>query len=122
MARHGAAVAVTSAACACHLLSCAPNIRGAKGAALEPQPHYTLCRSSATGYGVYARTAGLTMTAKRTLRVTKWLATVPAVAVCTQCGREFKVPLLSLKRTSEAQESLRKQFAEHKCPNQVAEK
>jgi hypothetical protein len=57
--------------------------------------------------------------ATRNLRVTKWLASVPAVAVCTQCGREFKVPLLSLKRTSEAQESLRKQFAEHKCASQV---
>jgi hypothetical protein len=31
------------------------------------------------------------------------------------CERTFKVPLESLKRTSEAQESLRKQFAEHRC-------
>jgi hypothetical protein len=53
--------------------------------------------------------------AKVSLRVTKWLGTVPAVAVCTNCERTFKVPLESLKRTSEAQESLRKQFAEHRC-------
>jgi hypothetical protein len=53
--------------------------------------------------------------ATRNLRVVKWLGTVPAVAVCTQCDRNFKVPLDSLKRTSEAQESLRKQFMEHKC-------
>jgi hypothetical protein len=33
--------------------------------------------------------------------------------------RDFKVPLASLKRTSGAQKSLRKQFAEHKCPNEV---
>jgi hypothetical protein len=52
---------------------------------------------------------------KRNLRVVKWLGTVPAIGVCTYCVREFKVPIDSLKRTSEAQESLRKQFAEHKC-------
>ena len=52
---------------------------------------------------------------KRNLRVTKWLGTVPAVAVCTSCAKEFKVPLNLLKRTTEAQETLRKQFAEHKC-------
>lgn len=52
---------------------------------------------------------------KRSLRVGKWLGTVPAIGVCTRCSRTFKVPLDSLKRTSDAQESLRKQFAEHKC-------
>jgi hypothetical protein len=52
---------------------------------------------------------------KRNLRVVKWLGSVPAVAVCTDCARTFKVPLESLKKTAEAQESLRKQFAEHKC-------
>jgi hypothetical protein len=57
--------------------------------------------------------------AARILRVEKWLGSVPAVAVCTQCARNFKVPLALLKRTSEAQESLRKQFAEHTCPREV---
>jgi hypothetical protein len=52
---------------------------------------------------------------KRNLRVVKWLGTVPALGVCTYCANSFKVPLDSLKRTSDAQESLRKQFAEHKC-------
>jgi hypothetical protein len=55
----------------------------------------------------------------RTLRVTKWLGTVPAVAVCSQCGREFKVSLQLLKQTTNAQESLRKQFAEHLCPDEA---
>ncbi len=55
----------------------------------------------------------------RTIRVTKWIGPVPAVAVCSQCGREFKVPLTSLKRTTDAQESLRKQFAEHRCPHEA---
>ncbi len=55
----------------------------------------------------------------RILRVEKWLGTVPVVAVCTRCGRDFRVPLALLKRTTDAQESLRKQFAEHKCPREV---
>ena len=52
---------------------------------------------------------------KRNLRVTKWVGTTPAVAVCTACAREFKVPLTSLSRLTDAQESLRVQFAEHRC-------
>ena len=52
---------------------------------------------------------------QRSLRVMKWLGTVPAVGTCTHCERNFKVPLDSLKRTSDAQESIRKQFVEHKC-------
>ena len=44
------------------------------------------------------------------------LCPVPAVGVCSDCGREFKVPLTLFKRTVEAQVSLRKQFAEHKYP------
>jgi hypothetical protein len=53
---------------------------------------------------------------KRNLRVTKWIGTVSAVAVCTACSREFKVPLTILKSIVAAQESLRLQFAQHKCP------
>jgi hypothetical protein len=54
--------------------------------------------------------------AKRNLRVAKWLGMVPAVGVCTGCNREFKVAMSSLKRVADAQESLRTQFAEHRCP------
>jgi hypothetical protein len=61
-------------------------------------------------------------TMTRNLRVTKWLRTVPAVAVSSDCGREFKVPLALLKRLPDAQESLRKQFAEHQCPSKIEEK
>jgi len=53
--------------------------------------------------------------AKRNLRVVKWLGTVPAVGRCTSCNREFKVSMTDLKRITEAQESLRRQFAEHVC-------
>jgi len=52
---------------------------------------------------------------KRNLRVVKWLGPVPAVGVCTSCSQTFNVPLSLLRRTTDAQESLRKQFAEHKC-------
>jgi hypothetical protein len=52
---------------------------------------------------------------KRNLRVVKWIGTVPAIGVCTYCAMNFNVPVEKLKRTSDAQESLRKQFEEHKC-------
>jgi hypothetical protein len=49
----------------------------------------------------------------RNLRVMKWLAMVPVVGVCTSCNMEFKVPLDSLKRVADAQQSLRAQFNGH---------
>ena len=52
---------------------------------------------------------------KRNLRVVKWLASTPAAGECTQCRRQFSVPLPALRRVLDAQESLRKQFTEHKC-------
>jgi hypothetical protein len=52
---------------------------------------------------------------KRNLRVLKWLGTTPAVAVCTFCNREFKVPLEVLKRVGGAVEHLKLQFAQHQC-------
>jgi hypothetical protein len=52
---------------------------------------------------------------KRNLRVLKWLGTTPAVAACTACNREFKVPLELLKRVAGAQEHLKIEFARHQC-------
>ena len=52
---------------------------------------------------------------KRNLWVVKWLASTPAAGECTQCRLQFSVPLPALQRVSDAQESLRKQFTEHKC-------
>lgn len=52
---------------------------------------------------------------RRILRVTKWLTVTPAVAVCSQCQREFKVPLASLARTKDAQDYLQKEFDRHAC-------
>jgi hypothetical protein len=52
---------------------------------------------------------------KRNLRVVKWLRMTPAVAVCTLCSREFKVPMGALRRTTHAQANLQQQFDTHKC-------
>jgi hypothetical protein len=52
---------------------------------------------------------------KRHLRVLKWLGQVPAIGVCTSCNREFKAPIKAVTRVGDAQESLRAQFAEHRC-------
>jgi len=53
--------------------------------------------------------------AKRNLRVLKWLGTTPAIAVCTLCNREFRVPLDVLKRVGGAVEDLKLQFERHVC-------
>jgi hypothetical protein len=59
------------------------------------------------------------MPRKPTLRVTKWIRTVPVIAVCTHCGREFKVPMTVLHREEQARENLTMQFARHKCASGV---
>ncbi len=53
--------------------------------------------------------------AKKHLRVLKWLGTTPAIAVCSVCNREFRVPLDILKRVGGAVENLKLQFAQHQC-------
>ena len=60
-------------------------------------------------------TFAIGMANKRNLRVTKWIGVSPIVAVCTACGREFRVPLTEIKSTARAQESLQLQFNQHKC-------
>ena len=57
---------------------------------------------------------------KRNLRVVKWIGTVPAAGVCTFCDRQFAVPMTALRRVADAQESLRVQFAEHRCKREAA--
>ena len=57
---------------------------------------------------------------KRNLRVVKWVGTLPAVAVCTCCNHEFKVPMSSMKRVSDAQQVLKSAFAEHDCKSEDA--
>jgi hypothetical protein len=55
------------------------------------------------------------MMPKRSLRVVKFLVTIPAVGVCTYCAGTFEVPLVCLKNKAAAQESLLKQFEKHRC-------
>jgi transcription elongation factor Elf1 len=52
---------------------------------------------------------------KRNIRVTKWIGMIPAVAVCSACGKEFKVSVNELRQVSAAQQSLQTQFSEHEC-------
>ena len=65
-----------------------------------------------------ARVGRVTMEIMRNLRVVKWLATVPAVGVCTLCNREFRVPTNTLRR-AEASTNLRAQFNGHTCSPRV---
>jgi hypothetical protein len=58
--------------------------------------------------------------AKKHLRVLQWLGTTPAIAVCSVCNREFRVPLEILKRVGGAVENLKVQFAQHQCQNEAA--
>ena len=39
----------------------------------------------------------------------------PAIAVCTRCQRQFKVPLTVLARTKDAQDYLQQSFDRHVC-------
>jgi hypothetical protein len=52
---------------------------------------------------------------KPILRVVEWIGRLPVVGVCADCGREFKVPRQSMSGVSDAQKSLKSQFAKHKC-------
>jgi hypothetical protein len=52
---------------------------------------------------------------KRRLKVVKWLSSTPAIGMCAFCGKEFKVPMTSLTKTTDAEFSLQEQFDRHKC-------
>jgi hypothetical protein len=52
---------------------------------------------------------------KRSLRITKWLASTPTMGLCSRCGKEFKVPITALAKTREAHANLQEQFDRHEC-------
>ncbi len=52
---------------------------------------------------------------ERVIRVTKSLGMTPAAAVCSACGKEFKVPVQSLNRLQQAKEILQSEFDRHIC-------
>jgi hypothetical protein len=78
---------------------------------------FWLGRSAKTGVlkeyePIAGREKGMT---KRSVRIIKHLGSVPCVAACTACGREFKIPLRALARVNDAQANLQEQFDRHKC-------
>jgi hypothetical protein len=52
---------------------------------------------------------------KRAVRIVKHLGSVPCVAACTACGKQFTAPLNALRRVMDAQADLQEQFDRHKC-------
>ena len=59
---------------------------------------------------------------KRAVRIVKHVGSVPCIAACTACGKQFTAPLSTLRRVSDAQANLQQQFDRHKCQNEAAEK
>ena len=60
------------------------------------------------------------MMAKRALQLTKHLGRIPAVAVCTVCGKTFEAPLVAFLTVKDAEASLQQQFYGHKCERKDA--
>jgi len=48
-------------------------------------------------------------------RIVKWLGTVPEIAMCPFCNREFRTPLTRMRQSINALENLQVQFYGHKC-------
>jgi hypothetical protein len=57
---------------------------------------------------------------KRALRVTQWLSTTPAIAMCSSCGEQLKVPMSALTKTRDAQVNFQQQFDLHACKHRTA--
>ena len=53
--------------------------------------------------------------AKRALRIVKNLGRIPAVAICTVCGKTFEATLGALVSAADVEASLQQQFYGHKC-------
>jgi len=51
---------------------------------------------------------------KRAVRIVKHLGSVPSVAACTPCGKQFTAPLTTLRRVTDPQANLQQQFDRHK--------
>jgi hypothetical protein len=55
---------------------------------------------------------------KRAVRIVKHLGSVPCIAACTACGKQFTAPLTTLPRVKDAQANLQQQFDRHKCEDE----
>jgi hypothetical protein len=60
------------------------------------------------------------MMTKRAVRIVKLVGSVPCVAACTVCGKQFTAPLSALRRATDAQAHLQEQFDRHKCQEEEA--
>jgi hypothetical protein len=48
-------------------------------------------------------------------RIVKWLGTVPEIAMCPFCNREFRTRFTRIRQSINALENLQIQFYGHKC-------
>jgi hypothetical protein len=49
------------------------------------------------------------------MRITRTISGIPVAAVCTECTREFKLPMTMMGKTSGARANLQELFDRHKC-------
>jgi hypothetical protein len=49
------------------------------------------------------------------MRITRTISGTPVAAVCTECTREFKLPMTMMGKTSGARANLEELFDRHKC-------
>ena len=100
--------------------------QGTKKLTLYMGPPEKTCTAVAQGFEKRSgiKTTFLRLSAgeaiNRNLRVLKWLGTTPAIAVCSMCNQEFRVPIEVLKRVGGAVEHLKLEFAQHTCQQSAA--
>ena len=64
------------------------------------------------------RSIGRELMTERAVRIVKHLGSVPCIAACIVCGKQFTAPLSTLPRVKDAQANLQQQFDRHKCENE----
>jgi hypothetical protein len=52
---------------------------------------------------------------KRNLQVNKCLGSTPVAGICSDCKKQFIVPMPSLRKATDAQAYLQEQFDRHRC-------
>jgi len=55
---------------------------------------------------------------ERAVRIVKHLGSVPCIAACTACGKQFTASLSMRPRVKDAQANLQQQFDRHRCQNE----
>jgi hypothetical protein len=52
------------------------------------------------------------------MRLTRRISGIPVAAVCSECNREFKLPMTMMGKTSGAKANLQELFDRHKCKDE----